>query len=160
MLNNFDKAFELILLFEGGYVNHPDDPGGETKYGISKKAYPGADIAALTIEQAKQIYKDGYWIPAHCIDLPYPIDIIHFDTAVNCGVRTANKILQNAINESRDELIKADGIIGKQTLDAMSDPERIATNYLFNRIRYYVQINKPVFLVGWINRVLSLRARI
>ncbi len=85
MLGNFDKAFELVLLFEGGYSNDRNDSGGETKFGISKRAYPSENIADLTEDRAKEIYEADYWNKACCPDLPYPIDLIHVDTAVNCG---------------------------------------------------------------------------
>jgi len=160
MVGNFDKAFELVLLFEGGYSNDRNDSGGETKFGISKRAYPSENIADLTEDRAKEIYLADYWQKSRCSDLPYPIDLIHFDAAVNCGVKKANILLQISINERRDNMIKVDGTIGNQTLEALTDPERIANNYLFNRVRYYVQLNKPVFLAGWINRILSLRVRI
>jgi lysozyme family protein len=62
----FDEAFDVLIGHEGGYVNHPGDPGGETKFGISKRAYPALDIKALTLGQAKAIYRRDYWIPAGC----------------------------------------------------------------------------------------------
>lgn len=60
----FYKEIKKVVLREGGYVNDPKDPGGETKYGVSKKAYPNLDIARLTVDEAIEIYKNDYWIPA------------------------------------------------------------------------------------------------
>ena len=58
---DFEKAVEFVLRMEGGYVNDPKDPGGETNFGIAKKSYPGVDIKNLTEEQAEEIYKRDYW---------------------------------------------------------------------------------------------------
>jgi lysozyme family protein len=59
--SEFNGAFEILIGHEGGYVDHPDDPGGETKYGISKRSYPEVNIAALTLDKAKAIYREDYW---------------------------------------------------------------------------------------------------
>ena len=60
----FEEIIDRVIESEGGYVNDPDDPGGETKYGISKRAYPEIVIKDLTIKQAKQIYYEDYWTPS------------------------------------------------------------------------------------------------
>lgn len=87
------KAFELIIGSEGGYVNDPRDPGGETKYGISKRAYPEIDISLLTEDDAKSIYYQDYYNkvvgPADPFYIAYPL----FDTAVLHGVSSAKKLL-------------------------------------------------------------------
>ena len=89
-LTNFDRALEFVLRWEGGYSNHPDDPGGETKYGISKRAYPDVNIKDLSREEAGEIYKRDYWDVFGCSNRELPIALTLFDTAVNCGVaRTA-----------------------------------------------------------------------
>lgn len=92
-MTRFDEVFKIVLGEEGGYVNDPTDPGGETKYGISKNSYPHLDIANLTLNQAKQIYKINYWDAIQGDDLPEPLDHIAFDTAVNQGVGAARKLL-------------------------------------------------------------------
>jgi lysozyme family protein len=89
----FDKAVQIILRLEGGYVNHPNDPGGETKYGISKRAYPDLNIAALTKEQAIAIYKRDYWDKAECDLLEPAFALAYFDMAVNSGVSAARRLL-------------------------------------------------------------------
>jgi len=66
----FDKAFEILIGHEGGYVNDVNDRGGETRYGISKRAYPHIDIANLTLAQAKEIYRTDYWDKVKCSSLP------------------------------------------------------------------------------------------
>ena len=105
---NFDKAIERVLINEGGYVNDPNDAGGETKYGISKRAYPGVDIKNLTTDEAKAIYKKDYWdkIKGDNInsdEIAYEI----FDTAVNMGVRTSSKIAQMVVGAYPDGFIGA-----------------------------------------------------
>ena len=92
-MNNFETAVNLTLEKEGILSDHKDDAGGLTKYGISQAAYPGLDIASLTKADAIAIYKRDYWDKAQCEEIPYPLDIMLFDTAVNHGVTKAVKIL-------------------------------------------------------------------
>jgi lysozyme family protein len=96
--NPFALAVQSILLRERGYVNNPNDPGGETKYGISKRWHPGLDIAKITPETAAQIYLAEYWQPLHFADLTYPAIQIHlFHVAVLNGpgpmIDLARKVL-------------------------------------------------------------------
>lgn len=93
----FDRAFEMVVGVEGGYVNDPEDPGGETHFGISKRAYPNLDIKALTSEQAKDIYFRDYWVPAGCGHIAdEAMAILMFDCAVNQGVDRARKLAAKA----------------------------------------------------------------
>jgi len=94
MKDSFDKAIDFVLSIEGGYVNDPSDPGGETKYGISKRAYPTLDIQNLTESAAKEIYKRDYWDKLDCDNLFYSFDIVAFDTAVNMGVEATKKLIE------------------------------------------------------------------
>jgi len=81
MRSSYEIGVRLTLDLEGNenYTNDPDDPGGETKYGICKKYHPTVDIKNLTLSQAKQIYLEKYWIPAGCDNAPFPMDIALFD---------------------------------------------------------------------------------
>ncbi len=90
---DFDQAFRFILKHEGGYSNHPEDPGGETKFGISKRAYPNLDISSLKLHEAKGLYRRDYWNASGADELSFPLDVVHFDTAVNCGIAKANQFL-------------------------------------------------------------------
>lgn len=110
---NFDNAVELILKHEGGYVNDPRDSGGETKYGISARAYPDLDIAKLSESDAKVIYKEDYWDKLKGDDLPYPIALVTFDAAVNSGRMRATKWLQHSVSAE-----PIDGILGPKTVEA------------------------------------------
>ena len=127
---NWTKAIDFVLKWEGGYVHDPLDPGGETNFGISKKSYPDLDIKNLTKEQAVEIYKRDYWLATKCDTLPYPLDIIVFDTAVNMG-------------RSRATILK--------------DQTKSWVEYLMERIRVYVGLRvADLYLKGWMHRVLDL----
>jgi len=94
---SFNRAFEIVLGHEGGYSADPQDPGGETKFGISKRAYPQLDIKALTIEQARDIYFKDYWVAAGCEHVAdEAMAILMFDCAVNQGVFRAKQIAGKA----------------------------------------------------------------
>lgn len=108
----FDQAFHKVIGHEGGYVNDPKDPGGETKYGISKRSYPDEDIKNLTLDRAKAIYRADYWNKCRCDELPADARMSVFDAAVNSGVAQATKWLQRAVGTT------ADGKIGPKTLAA------------------------------------------
>ena len=154
---NFDKAVEKVLVNEGGYINDPDDKGGETKFGISKRAYPNIDIKNLTTDEAKAIYKKDYWdkIKGDEIvsdEIAYEI----FDTAVNMGARTSSKLAQIVVGAYPD------GYIGAKTLEKLNsvDVELFVTKFKLSKIARYTYLVKknPVnkrFLFGWINRVLG-----
>jgi len=128
--DDFEKALKFVLKWEGGYANDPNDPGGETKFGICKRSYPELDISKLTLEQAKEIYYKNYWLKSGCDELPYPFNIIVFDTAVNIGRRRAIEFL-NAYNDWRDYLLK-----------------RLYTYSKFKQAKLYFR--------GWANRTLDL----
>jgi lysozyme family protein len=96
MKENWDKAINFVIDIEGGWVNDVLDPGGETKYGISKRAYPTLEISTLTEEDAKSIYKRDYWDACNCDHLSTGIDMVVFDCAVNMGVPTAKLMLQTS----------------------------------------------------------------
>ena len=93
-LTTFNNIIEVVLQHEGGYVNDPNDLGGETKYGITKRFYPDVDIKNLTKEQAKTIYHTDYWRRAKCDEVPPYLRHIYFDMVVNFGQSGAVKVLQ------------------------------------------------------------------
>ena len=127
---SFNKGFILIVGLEGGYSNDPNDPGGETKFGISKRYNPDVDVKNLTLEGAKQIYLERYWIPAGCDDVPYPMDICLFDGFVN-PQKGGNK-----------ELIK-------------QEPENWQEFLLLRAVRY-MEHSKPIYVKGHVFRILKL----
>lgn len=149
-----DKAFDLLMINEGGYVNDANDSGGETKYGISKKAYPYIDIPNLTIEQAKEIYKKNYWDRCKCDYLPDALSVAVFDFAVNSGVNRAIRILQASLR------IEIDGIIGNQTIGAVNriPPKDILYEYMDRRLQYLMSLKSFArYGKGWSARVRRVR---
>lgn len=103
-MEQYQKIIGFILKAEGGYVNHPNDPGGETKYGISKRAYPELDIKNLSADMAVDIYKRDYY--AKVVDDHMTFDQAAFmmDTAVNMGIGTARRFWQDGSGEMKSML--------------------------------------------------------
>lgn len=156
-MNDFDKAIEITLKFEGGLSDHVNDKGGLTKYGISQKAYPGVDIRNLTLEKAKEIYKRDYWTPNHCDEMMWPVNLCIFDWAVNSGGFIARMNLQNILK------VKTDGKLGPKTIAALNlaDPIELSNKLLDKRLYNYFLIveeseNQRQFLKGWVRRVNEL----
>lgn len=140
-----------------GYVNDPDDTGGETKFGVAKNANPTVDIAKLTYAQAKVIYRRNYWDKCRCGELPERLATHLFDAAVNHGTTTAIKLLQRAVN------VPDDGLIGPKTIAAIQAlPEKQVVYFLIqHRRNFYLRIvernpSQMKFLKGWMNRIQSL----
>lgn len=99
---NFDVAFDRLIGSEGGYVNNPEDPGGETNWGISKRAYPNVDIKNLTRDGAKAIYLRDFWNRIHADEMFDGVAFQTFDFAVNSGIETAVRYLQRAVGVADD----------------------------------------------------------
>jgi lysozyme family protein len=130
MESDFRQAMDFVFRWEGGYGNDPNDPGGETHFGISKRAYPHLDIKNLTKEEAEAIYHEDYWNKAKCPELSYPLDMVVFDTAVNLGVGRALGFLQKT--------------------------HRVEV-YLLLRLKHYVELPTAKFYInGWTRRLVSL----
>jgi len=123
MKENFDKALEMLLHHEGGYVNHPRDPGGETNLGVTRNTYSSwvgrsiedGEMKNLTPADVAPIYKNEYWKRLKCDDLPPGLDFFCFDWGVNSGVSRSAKALQGVIG------VEQDGGIGPQTLKELAD---------------------------------------
>ena len=94
ILTSFDDIIEVVLEHEGGYVNDPKDPGGETNFGIAKRSHPDVDIKNLTKDEAKDIYYETYWCDNKVPHVPNDLKHIYFDMCVNQGRGRAVKILQ------------------------------------------------------------------
>jgi lysozyme family protein len=101
-LPDFDKCFDRLLGNEGGYVNNPADPGGETNWGISKRSYPKLDIRNLTREAAKLIYKTDFWDRINADGLTFSVAFQLFDFAVNSGIETAVRYFQKSLGVADD----------------------------------------------------------
>lgn len=151
----FDQAYAFIAKWEGGYVNDPADPGGETKYGISKRAYPDLDIGSLTREQAREIYRRDYWLAAKCDHLPGQMALVHFDCAVNQGVGRAAIFLQDALG------VATDGIIGPITIAVarQAEPCSVVNEYCALRMEHYGRLSTfRRFGLGWARRLFDAHA--
>lgn len=160
------RALVKIFGTEGGYVNDPHDPGGETRYGISKRSYPHVNIAALTIDRAADIYRADYWDRLSLGDIVnQTIAEEIFDTAVNCGVGTAAKIAQEAVNLTNypEPDIGVDGRIGPKTIAAINNHKSPLSLYkALNGLQFVRYMNickaKPIqerFMRGWLKRVFE-----
>lgn len=156
---DFNASVKVILNHEGGYVNDPDDPGGETNFGICKRSFPNLDIKNLTKAQAAEIYREKYWNPLKCELINNKLLRLHlFDMGVNAGLKAAVVILQDIIK------VSADGNIGPITIaetNKYADQESLAQRYALARLDYYQQLTKnpklKKFLKGWENRVTSTK---
>ncbi len=160
MLTKFDDIIEVVLHHEGGYVNDPKDPGGETNFGIAKRSHPDVDIKNLTKEGAKEIYKEVYWDGNKVDELPEELKHIYFDMCVNQGKGRAVKILQQAAN-AKGANLKVDGGLGPMTLRAILKSKVELQRVRAYRVKYYADLvtRKPdleKFYFGWFRRALEV----
>jgi lysozyme family protein len=158
MQENYDKCLKAILHHEGGYVNHPKDPGGETNLGVTKRVYEEfggtKDMKELTVEDVAPIYKKGYWDKMKGDELPNGLDLCVFDFGVNAGPGRSAKYLQTMIGTV------ADGGIGPNTLKAVDayveehGIEKAVENFQEARQGYYEKLSTfDTFGKGWTRRV-------
>ena len=158
MKSNYDKCLETILHHEGGYVNHPQDPGGETNLGVTKRVYQEhggtKDMKDLLVEDVAPIYKKGYWDKMKGDDLPGGLDLCVFDFGVNAGPGRAAKFLQQMIGTT------VDGGIGPNTLAKLEEYVRengeheSVKKYQEMRQKYYEGLSTfSTFGKGWTRRV-------
>jgi len=163
MTDHFDYAIAFVLSHEGGYVHDPADPGGETKYGISKRQYPDLDIASLTREQAIEIYRRDWWDKYGYGKLTSPaIAAKVLDLSVNMGPRQAHILLQRALHAVGRRDVTIDGIIGPQTIAAANSvsPDALLAALRAEAAAYYRQLvaARPElrrFEQGWLNRAYA-----
>lgn len=148
----FDDALRFVLAQEGGLVDHADDPGGLTKWGISQRVYPGEDIRSLTRQRAGEIYRRDYWDKVRGDDLPGPVAFLAFDFAVNAGVSRATRTLQTCL------AVTADGIIGPVTLAAAERvPDTLfILDFTLAKLRHYASLPSfNTFGRGWTRRAIA-----
>jgi lysozyme family protein len=170
----FNRALEMVLAHEGGFVDHPADPGGATNRGVTQATYdayrkrkgiPKRSVKDITVEELKEIYFNGYWRPAMCPEMPNEaLATLMFDAAVNHGPAQAIKFLQQA---SAVPAAQCDGKWGPVTrtrvIAAAANISTLIDECLLQRERFYRLIveRRPqlgAFLRGWMNRIVSLRA--
>lgn len=151
---NFEKAFDILLGHEGGFVDHPKDPGGATRYGITqrvarKHGYLG-DMREFTLSEAKRIARVEYWDEVKSDFMPDAIRFDLFDGAYNSGPVQAAKWLQRAAG------VDDDGVIGPKTLAVVraADPQKLAKRYNAFRLMFLTDLGTwPTFGRGWARRV-------
>jgi len=154
---NFDQAFHKLLGHEGGYVDHPSDPGGATNWGVTQavarqNGYMG-HMRNFPVEQAKAIYKRQYWDAIRADELPPAIRYPVFDACVNSGAKQAVKWLQRAVDVSDD------GVVGGQTLTAAraAHPDFVARRMMGERLQFMTDLKTwPVFGRGWARRIAEM----
>lgn len=147
----FDQVFDKLINHEGGYVFNPHDPGGETKFGISKRSYPHLDIHSLTLADAKTIYRRDFWDRAQCDKLHPDLAFDLFDGAVNSGIGQAIRWLQRAVG------VADDGVVGPLTLASINrenDTSAIRARYNGHRLDFMTRLSTwDVFGKGWARRI-------
>lgn len=155
---NYQTCLEMILHHEGGYVNHPKDPGGETNLGVTKRVYEEwggtKDMKDLEVEDVAPIYRKNYWDRIKADDIASGLDLCVFDFGVNAGTGRAAKYLQSMIGTV------ADGGIGPNTLKKLDEyleensVEDAIKNYQAERQSYYESLSTfETFGRGWTRRV-------
>ncbi len=154
-MDNFYRALNIVFELEGGYSADYRDPGGETKYGISKRSFPEIDIPNLTQTEASNIYKKYYWDPLKCEQLPWPLCAYLFDMGINSGNIQAIKTLQKTLN------LNIDGIIGDKTIaTAIKITDNQLWLFLAARAIFYMELkNFTVYGQGWLKRLFQLQQR-
>lgn len=163
---NWEKSFAATIKHEGGYVDHPKDPGGATNLGITigtLSAWLGrkatkAEVKALTLDKVKPIYRQNYWDAVRGDDLPSGVDFAVYDFAVNSGPARAAIYLQNIVGTAPD------GKIGPNTIKAVNDyAARFGATQLVNelcsqRLAFLERLSTwPTFGKGWGSRVAGVR---
>jgi lysozyme family protein len=166
MKGNFDKCLELMLKHEGNFVHHPQDPGGMTNLGVTKRVWEewtGHEVdekqmRALTPELVAPLYKRKYWDACRSDDLVSGVDYAVFDVAVNSGAGRAIKFLQSCVG------VDADGGFGPRTLAAVKvaeqDPERLIELYCAKRLEFLQSLKTfETFGKGWSRRVAEVKEK-
>lgn len=162
MRENFERCMDIVARWEGGYVDHPRDPGGATNMGITintLRSWRGTpvtkeDVKNLTREEAHKIFFAWYWMPVRGDDLPPGVDLVAFDAAVNSGPSRGAKWLQSAL------AVKADGFVGLHTIEAArkADPTEVIIDATQVRLNFLKGLSTwDAFGKGWTNRVLDIR---
>ena len=156
MKNRFDICFDRLIGHEGGYVDDPDDPGGETNFGISKRSYPSVVIRNLTRSQAKNIYRSDYWGKPQCENLPLGVDYLVFDRAVNSGVSASVKALQRSVGASPDGMIGRRSLAAIAALSAAKIIDRLAIERAIHYTNLVIKRSKSrKYLRGWMKRLIE-----
>lgn len=164
MSENFEYSFARLLEDEGGYVSDGYDPGGETKFGISKKSYPDVDIPGLALEDAREIYYRDFWFNPglELLDSKFVADEV-FNTGVNIGIMSSVILLQRALHVCFNRKLLFDGFLGPKTARAANMiseqyEKQLVIAQNCEQYRYYTDLSDTPafdrFIKGWLKRVL------
>ena len=167
-MTTFERAIEEVLQWEGGYVCDPDDPGGETNFGICKRSYPEVDIRGLTRAAAIALYRKDFWDPRY-EKLPPLLATKILDMTVNLGRAAGIRLVQSAINDVRREIggvmVTVDGQFGPQTLMALTlmNPLLALRAMRARQAQHYAELalarpEQAKFLGGWMRRAVAAAA--
>ena len=163
MINNYPAALKQVLKNEGGWADHPADPGGATMKGITIGTYrqwksnpniTKEQLRAISDAEVYDIYRQQYWNKIDGDYLPSGVDYAVFDAAVNMGVGRAAKLIQEAVG------VTADGVLGPKSLSAIqkADPKELIEKFSALKEAFYRSLKTfPVFGVGWLRRVAEVK---
>jgi lysozyme family protein len=164
MQSNWNNSFNLMLKSEGGFVNHPSDPGGMTNLGVTKATWENwvgresdeAEMRGLTPEKVEPLYKKKYFDAVRGDELPMGLDYLMFDFAVNAGAGRAIKTLQTAVG------VTPDGGFGPMTMAAVQavDPVDLIERFSQTKEDFYRSLTTfATFGKGWLNRVADVKVK-
>ena len=160
----YDEALRRLLLHEGGYTNHPSDPGGPTNFGITTVDYrkyvkagaTAADVKAMHLDEARAIYRVKYWDAQRCDELPAGVDYAVFDYGVNSGIGRSGRVLRRCLKLVDNTSVVSDAVIAAT---AAADPKLLAAAICDERLRFLQSLRTwDVFGKGWGRRVAEVRA--
>jgi len=149
----FDGAFDWIIDAEGTvYTEHPDDPGGGTKFGIASASHPDVDVRALTLEGAREIYRRDYWARCKCDELPAAWALALFDASVLHGVTNGVRLMQLALR------VSPDGVVGPATIAAAKNAGagELAAFMAWRALEMSRLSHAGAFMRGWFLRLFRL----
>lgn len=161
--STYDEALRRLLAHEGGYTNHPSDPGGPTNFGITLADYrksikpdaTAADVRSMSVDQAKAVYRKRYWDAQRCDELPAGVDYSIFDYGVNSGIGRSGKVLRRVIGLPDDTSIITDQVLAYARV---RDPKVLVAAICDERLAFLKSLKTwPVFGRGWGTRVAEVR---
>jgi lysozyme family protein len=162
--STYDEALRRLLAHEGGYTNHPSDPGGPTNFGITiydyrkhvKPSATAADVRAMTVGEAKAIYRKRYWDAQRCDELPAGVDYSVFDYGVNSGIGRSGKVLRRVVGLSDNTHVVTDEVLRAV---AKRDPKALVIAINDERLAFLKRLKTwPVFGKGWGARVTAVKS--
>jgi len=163
-MSNFEESLKLVLVHEGGYVDHPRDPGGATNLGVTIAVFRSFfgkdktkdDLQNIMSGELERVYREGYWDKCRCDELPAGVDYVVFDAAVNSGVSRSSKWLQGIVGATQD------GVIGPNTIKKVIEYRKrisLIDKLCDIRLLFLKDLsNWRTFGKGWSNRVKGVRS--